>query len=180
MRAGTRILTLFGVLATTVVGAAGAEETRVVVKGVHLCCGACERGVDEAVTQVEAADVQPDRETSTVTIVAPDLATVRLTLAALAEAGYHGTPDHPDLTIRDTSGAPEGQVERLTLTGFHNCCGACARSIEAAITQVEGVENARVAPRAKSCEVTGKFDARAVIAALHAAGFHARIADDAE
>lgn len=184
MRVATRIVALSGALALTA-GLAGAavagEETKLVVKGVHLCCGACERGVDEAVGEIEGADVTCDREDGTVAIVAVDPPTARRTLAALATAGYHGTTDHPELAIPPaTDGVPEGRVATLTLAGFHNCCGACARAIETAIAKVEGVEAAKVAPRAKSCEVSGDFDARAVVSALHAAGFHARVLGDSK
>ena len=46
---------LAGVSVVVVLGAASPVETKVEVKGVHLCCGACVKGVATALKGVDGA-----------------------------------------------------------------------------------------------------------------------------
>lgn len=68
-------------------------------------------------------------------------------------------------------------AEEYTVTGAHNCCGACAKAINAALSGVEGVSNITAEP--KSTEI--KFEAadaktaRKAINKLRLAGFHGKV-----
>ena len=49
------------------------------------------------------------------------------------------------------------------------------KAISAAVGEVEGVESVTAPARSKTVEITGDFNARKVVEALNAAGFHARV-----
>jgi copper chaperone CopZ len=150
-------------------------ETKVVVKGVHLCCPNCVEAVGDLLKDLDGVSADCDAKTRMVTITAPDDKAAQKALDALAAGGFHGQTDSKTLTIKDDSGAPQGKVKSLTLTGAHNCCGPCFRSILGAVRRVEGVTGATLRPRATSFEVTGDFDTRAVIKSLNDAGFHVKV-----
>src|SRR3954453_23054078 len=97
---------LLGVLAFA--GAARAE-TKVEVKGIHLCCGACVKGVATALKGVEGASAACDQKAGTVTITASGEATAQKALDALTGAGYFGTIDAKGLTIKPVSDLPSGK-----------------------------------------------------------------------
>src|SRR5437763_13645756 len=84
---------------------AAQAETRVTVKGVHLCCGQCVKIVGTAVGSVEGAKAACDQDAGTVTITAPDDATAKKAIAAMVKEGFYGTPDNEKLAIKDDSGA---------------------------------------------------------------------------
>jgi mercuric ion binding protein len=154
-------------------GATVSAETKVEVKGVHLCCGACIKAAGAA---VKGAGATPkcDKASRTVTITASDDATAEKAVKALAAAGFHGTTDKIELAIKDDSGAPEGKVKRLTLSGAHNCCGACCKALKAIVGKVDGVTSEDIKPKSRTFTVTGDFDARELVRALNAAGFHVK------
>ncbi|WP_158633366.1 heavy-metal-associated domain-containing protein [Tautonia sociabilis] len=157
---------------------ASADEAKVTVEGVHLCCGACVRGVDEAAAKVEAATVTADRDAGVIVIVAPEVKAAQAALDALTDAGYHGTSDCDDVKPKDDSGAPEGKVTSLTLTGAHNCCPGCSRAITGALDEVDGIESITAEARTETVTLTGDFDAKAAVSALNEAGFHVKVKKD--
>jgi copper chaperone CopZ len=174
-----RSLALAGLLVPAVASmAAVVEDTKVTIEGVHLCCGACVRAVDEAAAQVEGATVACDRDLGTVAIVAPTVEAAQKALDAITDAGYHGTPDSDVVKVKDDGGAPEGKVESLTLTGAHNCCRGCAVAISGALEEVVGIAEVKAEPRTTIVTLTGDFDAKLAIKALNEAGFHVKVKKD--
>jgi copper chaperone CopZ len=167
-------LMLASVSALAVLGAAALAETKVEVKGVHLCCGACVKGV---ATALKGIDVKPacDRDAKTVTITAPDDATAQKALDALSDAGYFGTVDGKGLTLKSPSNVPAGKVTTLSLSNSHNCCKACCVAIKKAVGSVSGVSGDTAQPKKADFDVTGQFDASAVIKALNDAGFQVMV-----
>jgi copper chaperone CopZ len=155
--------------------ASAQAETKVVLKGVHLCCPGCVSTVGKTVKEVEGVKVACDRQARTVTIAAPDDETAQKALDALAKAGFHGKSDNKAVKMKDDSGASEGKVQKVTVTGAHNCCGMCCRTIKATVKKVEGVKGDTAKPKGESFDVTGDFDAAALVKALNAAGFHVKI-----
>ena len=145
------------------------------LEGVHICCNACVRAINEAVGDVEGATVACDRSAGTVAVTAPDLGTVQKAVDAIVEAGYEGTPDNDEVKIKDDSEAPEGKVKELTLGGAHNCCRACATAINDTLKEVDGVDAVKVEPKGAEVVVTGDFDAKAIVKALKDAGFHVHV-----
>lgn len=154
-----------------------AKQTEIKVKltGVHLCCQGCVNAVDAALRSVEGVNSRCDMENGTVTLTASDDATAQKTLDALAAAGFHGSADNQKLAMKAVSNVPQGKVKSLKVSGIHNCCEPCCEAIKEAIATVDGVTSDTAKPRATTFEVTGDFDAAALVTALNAAGFSAQV-----
>ena len=159
-----------------VLAGAAAADTKVELKGVHLCCGACVKGVATALKGVEGVTPKCDQKAKTVTLTATDAAAAAKGLDALAAAGYFGETGDPALVLKPGS-APKGKVKTVTLTGIHNCCGGCNTAIKTAVKSVDGVKAETTKARATTFDVTGDFEPGAVIKALNAAGFNAKVKD---
>ena len=153
---------------------AAAAETKVEIKGVNLCCGACVKGVGTALKGIDGVTPKCDRANRTVTITASDEATAQKALDALAAAGYHGDTGSKTLVIKEET-APSGKVKTLSLAGVHNCCGACCKAIKSTVKDVKGVTGDTAKPREGTFDVTGEFDAEELVKALHTAGFHVKV-----
>ena len=145
------------------------------LKGTHLCCPQCVRAVEDILKKVDGVTGTCDQKAGTVTITAKDDATAQKALNALAAGGFHGTTGNDKLTIKDDSGAEKGKVKSLTLVGVHNCCGMCNGAIKKAVKAVEGVTNDTAKAKSDTFEVTGEFDAQALIKALNDAGYHVKV-----
>jgi copper chaperone CopZ len=159
--------------AAFLVGAARAE-TKVELKGVHLCCAACEKAVGSILKGVDGVKAACDRKNRTVTITATHDQSAQKALDALAAAGFYGTTDNKDLVIKQENPAT-GKVKSLSISGIHNCCGACCYAIKQATRKVDGVTADTAKPKANSFKVTGDFDAAELVKALNAAGFHVKV-----
>src|SRR4051812_36151975 len=103
-------------------------ETKVELKGTHLCCGQCVNAVGAILKGIDGVSGKCDQKGSTVTITAKDDATAQKALDALAAGGFHGDTGSKTLAIKDDSGVKNGKVKSLTLTGVHNCCGQCNKA----------------------------------------------------
>lgn len=150
-------------------------ETKVEVKNVHLCCGACESAVNAVLKKIDGVTGTCDRKGKTVSLTAKDDATAQKTIDALAAAGFHGTVEGDKFKVKDDSGATAGKVKTLTLTGIHNCCGSCNNAVKAAIKKVPGVTADTAKAKSDTLEVTGDFDAAALVKSLNDAGFHVKV-----
>jgi len=164
-----------GLSVATVLGAAALAETKVEVKGVHLCCNACVKGVAAAFKGFDGATAACDRPSRTVTITARDEATAQKALDVLTDAGYYGTIDSADLKAKPVSHLPSGKVKSLSLTNSHNCCKQCGNTIKKAVNGVSGVTGDTVKPNVADFEVSGDFDAAELVKALNTAGFQVRV-----
>jgi periplasmic mercuric ion binding protein len=150
-------------------------ETKVELKGVHLCCPACVKTVNGILKKVDGVTGVCDQTAKTVTITALDDQTAQKALDALATAGFHGDTGSKTLAMKEDSGVQAGKVKSLTVAGAHNCCGQCCKIIKATVKKVEGVTGDTAKPKAEAFEVTGDFDAAELIKALNGAGFHVKI-----
>lgn len=150
-------------------------ETKVVLKEMHICCGKCVKGIENAVKDLKGVtvDVNKDDETTVVTGDSDD--NVQKAIDAIADAGYHAVSDHKKLKPKDDSGAKEGKVKRLEVTGVHNCCGGCNNAVKKAIKTVDGVEADTAKANKDSFVVEGNFDALSLVKALNKAGFHVKV-----
>jgi periplasmic mercuric ion binding protein len=149
-------------------------ETKVELKGTHLCCGACVRAAG-AILKDAGVKGTCDQKTKIISIVADSDEAAQKALDALADGGFHGDTGNDKLKQKDDSGAAAGKVKSLTLTGIHNCCGQCNSAIKATLKKVEGVKGDTAKAKENTFEVTGDFDAEAVVKALNAAGFHVKV-----
>ncbi len=154
---------------------AGWAETKLEVKGVHLCCGNCVKTVGEILKKIDGVTAKCDQKAGTVTITAKDNEAAQKALDALAAGGFHGDTGNKELKFKDYSGATAGKVNTLTLTGVHNCCGNCNKAITATVSKVAGVTGNTAKAKSDTFEVTGDFDAAELVKALNAAGYHVKV-----
>ncbi len=161
--------------ALAVLGAAGLAESTVEVKGVHLCCGQCVKGVAAALKGIEGVKPACDQKAKTVTITATDEATAQKALDALSDAGYFGTLETKGFTLKSPSNVPAGKVKSLSLSNSHNCCGACAKALKKSVGSVAGVSGDTVQAKKADFDVTGDFEAAAVVKSLNDAGFQVQV-----
>lgn len=157
----------------------GVEAGEVTVKGVHLCCGACVRDVDKAMTDVDGVSaVAADRNSKTVTFQAANDEAAKAGIKALADGGFHGTASHGDKKIDfPASGAKKGaKADSVTLTGVHLCCGACVKGVQEALDGVDGVTSVDVDRSEKTVTLNGKdIQVAQAVDALNKGGFHGTV-----
>jgi copper chaperone CopZ len=165
----------FSAFAVLTFASVSRAETKVELKGTHLCCGQCVRMAGEILKKIDGVEGKCDQKSSTITITAKDDETAQKALDALAAGGFHGDTGNKDLKIKDDSGVAAGKVKSLTLTGIHNCCGSCNGKIKATLKKVEGVSGDTAKVKSDTFEVTGDFDAEAAVKALNDAGFHVKV-----
>jgi mercuric ion binding protein len=149
-------------------------ETKVTMKGVHLCCPQCVTAVEKTLADIEGAKGQCNQEGKTIIITADNDAAAQKALDALADAGFHGKIDNDKLKFKKVE-TPKGNVQRLELSGMHNCCGMCAKFIKAAIKEVKGVQSDNVTPKKGEFVVEGNFSAEELVKAMLDAGFHVKV-----
>jgi periplasmic mercuric ion binding protein len=166
---------LTGVVVLTAPGASYAE-TKVEVKQLHMCCQGCADEVEEILKKVEGVSgVAAERKTRTAQFVATDAKVAQAALDALAAAGFHGVANDKTLAFKDDSGVTAGNVNSLTVTGFHNSCPGCVKSFRVALKKVPGVTGDDCKSKVTTCTVKGNFDAAALIKALNEEGFHVKV-----
>lgn len=150
-------------------------EASVKLEGVHLCCKACVRGVEKALSTVEGTSSVSDREAGTVVVSAPDKKTLRKGLNAMAKGGFYGVSNDQSVKVRDISGAKNKKVKKVTIKGVHLCCNGCVYAVEDALDTVEGVTGNTLEKRVESFQVTGDFNEKELFAALNKAGFAGQV-----
>ena len=156
-------------------GGSARAETKVELKGTHLCCPQCVRAVETILKKIDGVTGACDQKTGSVALTAKDDATAQKALDALAAGGFHGTTDSKTLMVKDDSGATKGKVKTLTLEGVHNCCGSCNKSIVAAVGKVAGTTGNTAKVKSDTFDVTGDFDAEELVTSLNAAGYHVKV-----
>jgi copper chaperone CopZ len=171
----SRFLVAASVCGLMSLAAAARAETKVELKNVHLCCGQCVKIVGNVLKKVKGVKGACDKDARTITITADDDKVAQKAVDALAAAGFHGDTGSKEVAIKDDSGVTAGKVKTLTLTGIHNCCGACCKAIKETLKTVEGVKSDTAKPKATTFTVEGDFDAAAVVKALNDAGLHVKV-----
>jgi mercuric ion binding protein len=169
-----------GILAASLCGliglaSAARAETKVELKNVHLCCGQCVKIAGNVLKKVKGVKGTCDKDAGTITITADDDKTAQKGVDALVAAGFHGDTGSKEVTIKDDSGVSAGKVKTLTLTGIHNCCGQCCKTIKETVKKVEGVTGDTAKPKVTTFTVTGDFDGAALVKALNDAGLHVKV-----
>jgi copper chaperone CopZ len=116
-----------------------AKADKVTITGVHLCCKACVKGAEAALSGVKGvSDVKIDQETKTITCKTKlgDGLDAVMALFAVGLYGQYdidnegkGTFNHISFT---TIPQPHqrGKADEITVEGVHICCKACQKTIE--------------------------------------------------
>ncbi len=165
----TKLLSVIAALLWAGLNSVTAEVTTK-LSNVHLCCQSCVKGVAASAGKVAGAKLACDKDAGTVSITAADKATVQKAVDALVAGGYFGTSSNPDIKVTSHSGAAEGTVKSLKVTGVHLCCGKCVKAVSDALKSVKGVTGNNAEKGSETFNVTGEFSAKEVFAALEKAG----------
>jgi len=149
-------------------------ETKVKVSKTHLCCASCVSAVEKTLGNLEGVKHTADQDSHSIEIVAASDEAAQKALDALAAAGFYGELDNTKLKFADVA-VSKDKVERIELTGIHNCCGACTQAIKKAIGGVDGCTANTVKPRQNSFVVEGKFSGESLVKALLDSGFYVQV-----
>jgi copper chaperone CopZ len=154
--------------------AVSAADVSVQLSNVHLCCGSCVKGVDGVIATVSGALATANKDDGTIDISAPDIATAQKAVDALVAAGFFGASNNSAIKVDAGPGAKDEMVSSLHITRMHLCCPKCVTAVNNALGKVAGVTGNTAAKGATSFDVTGNFNARAVIEALREEGLSAK------
>lgn len=166
------------VLLAAVVAAAGltadaVQAGKVEVKGVHLCCGQCVKGVAAALKGVDGvADAKCDQKGKTVTFSTKDDKTTTAALKALTDAGYFGEATDDGKAVKLDVASPKAgeKANDVTVKGVHVCCKQCQDGINAIFKDAKVSYSGTGAK--KDVKVSGKdLEKAKVLEALHKGGF---------
>ncbi len=107
------------------------QADKVEVKGVHLCCGACQKAVKGILDKVEGvSDIACNRQTQTVTFTAADAKTAKKAFVSLMKGGFYGEASADGKAITAQNKAGKTKAEKVTVNNVHVCCGACKKAID--------------------------------------------------
>lgn len=162
-----KILNLIFWLLFSVFTDAALATSKVTLSDVHICCVTCQEAIEHAVLGVKSANVSVDRDKNSITVSASDDSIVQAGLDAVANAGFYGKSDNAKIKINPM--ASEGNSTNAEFTGFHNCCGGCASSVEEAVKSTAGVQSVKISKR--TCQAMGNFNVSSVVNAINHAGF---------
>ncbi len=169
-----RLRIAFTIATFTAAIVAHADEVK--LSNVHLCCGACVKGVEKVAAKVSGASVAIDKDAGTVVISSGNKAALQQTVDALVTAGYFGKSSDSSIKVATNTGAKDGKVQSLKVEGVHLCCGKCVTAVQSALGKVAGVKANTVEKNAKTFEVTGDFSSKAVFDVLNEAGLTGKVA----
>jgi copper chaperone CopZ len=151
--------------------AAFAADATATMEKTHLCCQSCLKAAEKAVTSVKGATAKCDAKAGTVTITAPDAEAAQKAVDALVQAGFYGKVTGAKLKEE----AATGKATSATVSEIHNCCKKCTTAINNAVKNAPGVKG-EAGLKETTFTLTGDFQTQALVDALHAAGFHAKVA----
>jgi copper chaperone CopZ len=163
------------ILALTAAVSAQAESSAKLTD-VHLCCQSCVKGVDKAVSKVDGVKATSDMDEKTVSLTAPDTATLQKAVDALVAAGYYGKSSDPAIKVSADTGAKDQKVQSLTVADTHLCCGSCVKAVNKALGSVSGVTGNTAAKGATSFTINGDFNEKEAMDALQKNGLTGHVA----
>lgn len=170
----SRPFTLLALITAVAVCATAAAETKVTVSDTHLCCGQCLRAVDSTLKDMPGVKHKSSQEAKTIEITAESDAAAQKAIDALAAAGFYGKLDNDKVKYKPVA-TGDAAVQKLDVSGVHNCCGACTTAIKKAVTSVSGVTGTNVKAKEESFAIEGNFKPADVVKALLDAGFYVEV-----
>ena len=170
----SRAIALSAALALLVISRPAAAETKVTISETHLCCGQCLRAVDATLKDMAGVTHKSDQGAKSIEITADSDGNAQKAIDALAAAGFYGKLNNDKLKFKPVA-ADDASVEKLELTGIHNCCGQCTTAITSAVTGVTGVTGTNIKARDTAFAVEGKFKASDVVKSLLDKGFYVQV-----
>jgi copper chaperone CopZ len=153
-----------------VLALSASADSTVTISDVHLCCHSCINGVAKATAGIDGLKAKASQEDDTITLTAPDTATLQKGADAITAAGYFGKSSDPSIKINGETGAKDQMVQTITIENLHLCCGKCVKAVNEILATVPGVTTNTAAKGVKSFTVTGNFNDKAVFDALQKGG----------
>jgi periplasmic mercuric ion binding protein len=175
MRMKSLFLSLVAVLALTPV--TRADDVKVTLSKVHLCCGKCVDAANKTVAKVDGVAAVPDKTTGTIVLTAADTATLQKAVDALTKAGFFGVSSDDSIKVDKETGAKGDKVQTLKVKGVHLCCPSCVKAVNKALADVPGVTSNDATKGAESFEVKGDFKDSDVFDALQKAGLTGKVGE---
>ena len=134
-----RFIALVAAVGLSFIAASAVAETKVTVSGTHLCCGQCLKAVDATLKDMPGVKYQIRPGAKTIESrrrqrrrrPEGDRRAGRRRL--LRQARQHQAIKFKPVTSADAA------VEKLEVSGVHNCCGQCTNTIKKAVSSVGGV-----------------------------------------
>ena len=157
-------------MASVLAFSASAADVTVTISDTHVCCQSCVKAVAKVIATVPGLSGAGDQDADTITLTGPDTATVQKGADALVAAGFFGKSSDPTIKINADTGAKDQTMQSVTIDNVHLCCGKCVKAVNEALATVPGVTGNTAAKGAKSFDVTGNFNDKAVFDALQKAG----------
>ena len=169
-----RVNAFAAIAALFAISATATAETKVTISETHLCCGQCLRAVDTTLKDMPGVKHTSSQQAKTIEIVADNDEAAQKAIDALAAAGFYGRLDNDKVKYKPVD-ASDATVEKLEVSGVHNCCGACNTAITKAVKGVSGVSGTNVKAKDTSFTVEGKFKPGELVKALLDAGFYVQV-----
>src|SRR5580765_5137461 len=166
-----RIVTFLGIAGLLLLGRSAAAETKVTISDTHLCCGQCLRAVDSTLKDMAGVKFKSDQGAKTIEITADHDEAAQKAVNALADAGFYGKLNNDKIKFKPVQSS-DAAVQKLEVSGVHNCCGQCTNAIKKAVTSVSGVSGTDVKAKDTAFAVEGNFKPAEVVKALLDAGFY--------
>ena len=160
--------TLLTLVASLSLGLAAHAESTLTLKGVHNCCGKCDKGIVGAVAKVDGASATTNK--GTVTITAKNDADLKKAFQSLKDAGYYGAGAGDSAPAADST-----KVTSATVKGVHLCCGKCADAANKAAMAAAGVTKSSAVKGDTSFKVEGSFTKGDLVAALNKCGLNGSV-----
>jgi hypothetical protein len=126
-----QLLVAVTTLTAAALGSSLAQADQVEVKGVHLCCGACQKAVKGILDKVEGvSEIACDRKAQTVKFTAENGKVARKAYFSLLKGGFYGKATVDGKAVNVKNKAATDKVNQVTVNDVHVCCGACKKAIE--------------------------------------------------
>mgnify|MGYP001159869826 CR=1 FL=1 len=156
-----------------------AAAGQVSVKGVHLCCGACQARAEKALEGIPGLTKSAvDRNAKIVSFIAADAKAVSTGIASLAKSGFYGTATHDTKPVKFplTGAKKDARGDAHTLRSVHLCCDACVVGAQKAVEAVKGLQAIEIDRKQRTVKLIGKgIRLEEAISALQKAGFYAHV-----
>lgn len=163
------------ILTLALAGSAYADAS-VKLTDVHLCCQSCVKGVQKAVAKVPGVKAESDMDEKTVSLTAPDSATLQKGVDSLVAAGYYGKSSDAAVKVNGDTGAKDEKVKSMKIEDTHLCCGSCVKAVNKALSGVSGVTGNDATKGATSFTINGDFNEKEAMDALQKAGLTGHVA----
>jgi copper chaperone CopZ len=152
-----------------------ADDVKVTLSKVHLCCDKCVNAANKVVSKVDGVTAVPDKTARTIALTAADTPTLQKAVDALVKAGFFGESSDASIKVNSDTGAKGEKVQTLKVQGVHLCCPSCVKAVNKALADVPGYTSNDATKGAESFEVKGDFKDSDVFDALQKAGLTGKV-----